>query len=134
MVMQIENMEKATQSMSKAYEEINSMAHAFGEATMQSASAMTKGMEEMARSASGMMQETMASSMNAGKSLMAAKNPQEAFAMQQEMMKDFFDRMMASAGKMTEISTRISKEVAEPVAQQVNTAMSKIMSKAKMAA
>ena len=133
-VMQTQNFEKATQSMMQAYEEINSTAKAFGEATLQSANAMTKGLEEITRSASGMLQETMANSLNAGKSLMGSKSIQEAIALQQEMAKDFFDRWVAGAGKITEISARVGKEVSEPVAQQVNSAVSKIMSKAKMAA
>jgi phasin family protein len=129
----IEQMDKATQGMMQAYEEINSMAKAFGEATMQSASAMTKGIDELARSASGIMQESVARTMNASKTMMAAKNPREIMDMQAEFMKDCFDCWMAGTGKISEISARVTQEVIDPVAQHANAAISKAMVKARAA-
>jgi len=129
----IEHMEKTTQGMMQAYEEMNAMAKAFGEATMQSAAAMTKGWEEISRSASGILQESMARTMSAGKTMMAAKNPKEIMDMQAEFMKDCFDYWMAGTGKISEISARITQEVMDPVAQQTNAAMSKMMVKARAA-
>jgi phasin family protein len=129
----IEQMDKATQGLMQAFEEMNVSAKAFGEAAMQSASAMSKGWEEISRSASGIMQESMARTMSAGKTLMAAKNPKEMMDMQAEFVKDCFDYWMAGTGKISEISARVTQEVIDPVAQHANATMSKIMVKTRAA-
>lgn len=134
MNMSMESVEKATQNLMQACEEINGMARAFGEATMQSATAMTKGWEEISRSANGILQESMARTMTASKSMMGMRDMRQVMQMQQDMMKDCMDCWMAGTGKMTEISARVSKEVVEPVAQQVSGSLTKIMSKVKAAA
>jgi phasin family protein len=130
----IEQMDKTAQGLMQAFEEMNASAKAFGEATMQSASAMTKGWEEISRSASGIMQESMARTMSAGKTLMGAKNPKEMMDMQAEFMKDCFDCWMAGTGKLSEISARVTQEVIDPVAQHASAAMSKMMVKTRSAA
>jgi len=129
----MEHIEKGTQGMMQAYEELNAFSKAFGEATMQSAAAMTKGWDELARAGSGIVQESMARMMNAGKTIGAAKNPREAMDMQAEFMKDCFDCWVAGTGKLSEISARVTQEVIDPVAQHANAAMSKMMIKARAA-
>ncbi len=134
MTINYNNVEKATQGVMQAYEEINDVARAFGEATMQSASALSKGFEEISRSAGGIMQESMERTMSASKTIMSCKSVKEAMELQNEFVKNCFDSWMAGTGKITEISARISKEVLEPVTQQVNTTMSKAMVKGRMVA
>jgi phasin family protein len=132
--MSMASVEKASASVMQAYEEMNNMARAFSEASMQSAAAMTKGWEEISRTASGMVQESVARSMEASKAMMGMKDVRQMVEAQQEMVKEFCDSWMAGTGKLGEISARISQEVAEPVSTQMNSAMGKIMAKARTAA
>lgn len=134
MTISINNVEKATHGVIQTYEELNNVARALSEATMQSASAMTKGWDEITRSAGGMMQESVERTMSASKTMMSCKSMREAMEMQNEFIKTCFDSWMAGTGKLTEISARISKEVMEPVTQQVSSTMNKIMVKTRLAA
>lgn len=134
MDMQTENFEKATQSMMKAYEEINHISREMSQATMQSATALSEGLKEMAQSANGLMQEQYARSVTVGKSMMSAQSVQDAMKMQADFMRDMMDSWMSSGSKMSEMMARISKDVMDPVAQQANSAMSKVMSRMKSVA
>lgn len=132
--MQTENFEKATQSMMKAYEDINHISRELSQATMQSATALSEGLKEMAQSANGLMQEQYARSVTVGKSMMSAQSVQDAMKMQADFMRDMMDSWMSSGSKMSEMMARISKDVMDPVAQQANSAMSKVMSRMKSVA
>lgn len=132
--MQTESFEKATQTMMKAYEEINHMSREIGQATMQSATALSEGMKEMAQSANGLVQEQFARSVSMGKSVMSAQSVQDAMKMQADFVRDMMDTWMSNSSKMSEMMSRISKDVMEPVTQQANAAVSKMMSRMKSAA
>lgn len=126
--------EKATQNMAKAYENINDLAREHVDAAMKSASAMSRGMEEIARNANGLLQESFARSVSAGKTLMGAKDPREILNMQNEYLKDCFDCWVAGTGKISEISARMTQDVVKPMAEHANNAMSKITQKTRAAA
>jgi phasin family protein len=129
-----EPMEKAAQGMMQMYEEANDFARNSMEAMLRSAAAMTKGWDETARSTGGLLQESLARVVSAGKTIMSAKNPREMMDMQTEFMKDCFDCWMSGTGKLSEISSRAAKEAIEPVAQHTNNAVVKFAQKAKAAA
>jgi len=101
---------------------------------MKSASAMSRGMEEIARNANGLLQESFARSVSAGKTLMGAKDPREILNMQNEYLKDCFDCWVAGTGKISEISARMTQDVVKPMAEHANNAMSKITQKTRAAA
>lgn len=129
----IEHMEKMTNGLMKACEEAGSMAREQIDAAMLSAAAMTKGIEEIARNANGLIQESMARSVSAGKTLMGAKTMQEMMDMQNEFMKDCFDCWMAGTSKISEISARMTQDVMKPIADHTNSAINKAMQKARAA-
>lgn len=128
-----EQMEKMTQGLAKACEEMNAMAREHAEAAAKSVAAATKGWDEITRSTNGLMQESFARTVTVGKTLMTTKNMNDMANLQAEFFRDFFDGWMASTGKITEISVRVTKEMMDPLAQHANDAFSKIMQKARAA-
>jgi hypothetical protein len=129
----MEHIEKATQGIMNAWEEFNHVAREHMDATLKAATAMTKGMEDIMRNTNGLFQESMMRTVNAGKTLMGAKNVQEVASLHTEFMKDFFDCWATGTGKISEISARMTQDTMTPMAEHANNTMSKIAQKAKAA-
>ena len=129
-----EQIQKATQHVVTAYEEIGSMARDHFDATLKSANAASKGWDELARSTSGMFQETLALVVSTGKTIMGARSLREVAELQNEIVKDMFDNWVASTNKLSEISARVTQDVVAPIAEHTNTAFHKIAQKVKTAA
>lgn len=129
-----EQLEKATQSLMQAYEEVNAFARASVDANLKSVTAAAKGWDESSRSAGSLVQENISRLLNAGKTVTEAKSVRDVVTLQQELMKDCVDLWMAGAAKLSEISARTAKDVVEPVAQHANDAISRIMQKTRAAA
>lgn len=130
----IEHMEKATQGMMKACEDASGMAREHMDAAMKAASVVSKGMEEIVRNTSSMLQESMAKSMEVGKSMMSAKSVPEAMNTHGEFMKECFDNWVAATGKISEISARMAQDAMGPITEQTNNTITKFTQKAKQAA
>jgi phasin family protein len=130
----IEHIEKATQGMMKACEDASGMARDHMDAAMKAASVVGKGMEEIVRNASNMIQESMARGAEVSKHMMSAKSMPEALNAHSEFMKDCFDTWVATTGKISEISARTAQEAISPIAEHTNNAINKFKQKFKEAA
>ena len=128
-----DTIEKTTQGMMQMVEEVNSFTRNSMDAALRSLTAMTKGWDETARSTGGLMQESMARAVSAGKTIMGAKSMREMMDLHTELMKDYFDCWMTGTGKLSEISARTTKEAIEPVAQQASSVVTKMTQKSRAA-
>lgn len=131
---QTEQIQKATQSVMSAYEEIGSLARDHLDATIKSASAASKGWDELARSTNGIFQESLARVVSSSKTILGARSLREVADLQNEIVKDMFDSWVASANKISEISARVTQDVVAPITEHTNTAFHKIAQKVKAAA
>jgi phasin family protein len=130
----LEHIEKATQGVMKACEDASCMAKDHVDATMKAAAVVGKGMEEIMRNTSSLVQESMARGMEVSKTIMNAKSVPEAMNTHSEFMKDCFDTWVAATGKISEISARMAQEAMSPIAENTNNAINKISQKVKQAA
>lgn len=128
-----DQVEKATQAMANAYEEMNKYARETVDMSIRAANAFTKGWEETTRSAHALLQDNFARAMAAGKTIAAAKNIRDVVDTHNEFVKDYVDAVISNTGKITEISARVTKEVVEPIAQHATDTVSRIMQKARAA-
>jgi phasin family protein len=131
---QTEQMEKVTQGLMQACEDINAACCKSMDTMMESTTAVTKGYEEFSRNLGQFMQESMSRAMNASKTMMSAKSIKQIAELQSEFMKEFFDSWMAGTGRLSEISARTTQEAFEPVTKQANTAFNKVADEAQRAA
>ena len=129
-----EQMQKATTSMMTVYEELGTLAREQFDATIKSAAALTKGWDELARSTSGMMQESVARAVSASKTILGARSLREVTDLHNEMVKDMFDNWVASTGKISEISARVTQDAVAPISEQSSKTFHKIVQKVKTAA
>ncbi len=130
----MEHIEKTTQGIMKACEDASGVARDHMDATMKAASVVGKGVEEIIRNTSTMIQDAMARCMEASKNIMSAKSMPEAMNMHSEYMKDCFDTWVAVAGKVSEISARTTQDAISPIAEHTNNTISKFTNKMKDAA
>jgi hypothetical protein len=126
--------EKATQGVMHACEEMNVLARDHMDATMRSATACLQGCAEINQNVNGLVQESMARAANAGKTILGAKSMKEMVDLQSEFIKDFFDCWMAGTGKISEISARTTRATVDPLAEHANKTMGKIAQRTKQAA
>ena len=117
----------------KACEDMNAMMSSYLGAATRSSAASWQGLEDLAKNVGGFMNESLARSVSASKTIMSAKTPQEAADTHAEFLKDCFDGMVAGGGKLSEISLRAAKSAMEPLSQHTNEAMGAMMKKAKIA-
>lgn len=130
----IEHMEKTAQGVMKACEEAGDHVKNHMDATLKAATIVGKAMEESAKIASGMFNESMMRGVEAGKQMMNAKTLSDAMNTHSEFLKDCFDTYVAGTGKISEISARMAQEAMNPIAENTNNAMNKFAQKVKQAA
>src|ERR1700733_7324799 len=118
-----EQMEKVTQGIIQACDEVNVGCCKSVDAMIEATAAMSKGCEEFSRKLGSLMQESVSRTMNAGKTMMAARSIKEISDLHAEFTKGLFDQWLAGTGRLTEISARVTQEALEPVTRHANDAM-----------
>ena len=126
-----EQMEKVASGVMEACDEMSSQYIKSVDAMVEATAAMSKGYEEFSRRLGALMQDSIARTMNASRTMLSAKTMKEMGDLQTEFAKEFFDQWMAGTGRLSEISARTTQEALSPVAKQANDAMGKATRKAQ---
>ncbi|MDP9127828.1 MAG: phasin family protein [Pseudomonadota bacterium] len=125
--------EKAAQGFMQACEHVSLITRDHLDAAVKSANVTLDGCHEINHNVHNFVQDSMAHVVNAGKTILSAKSPREAFDLHAEFVKQAFDNWIAGTGKLSEISARVTKEAVSPLAEQANHTISKIVQTAKAA-
>jgi phasin family protein len=120
-----EHMEKVTQGIMQACDDMNVNCCKSVDALVEATTAMSKGCQEFSRRLGTLVQESVARAMNTGKIMMSAKSVKEIADLQSEFAKEFFDQWVEGTGHLSQISARVTQEALSPVAKHANDAMSK---------
>lgn len=129
----INHVEKVSQNMIQACEEAQATAREHVDAAMRSAAVAWEGYSEINQKVTGLLQESMARAVNAGKTMAGAKSLQEAAELHASFVREMFDSWIAGTGRITEISARVTKEAFDPITEQANNTMGKIAQRTKAA-
>ena len=81
---------------------------------MKSVTAVTKGMQDMAREAADFSKKQFEASSAAAEKLMASKSIDKAFEVQADYAKTAYEAFVAQATKMGEIYADVAKEAYKP--------------------
>jgi phasin family protein len=130
----INHVEKVAQNVMQACEEAQATAREHVDAAMRSASVALEGCGEINKKLTGLIQESVARAVNAGKTLATAKSLQEAADIHADYVRESFDSWIAGTGRISEISARVTKEALDPLAEQTNSTITKIAQRTKAAA
>jgi len=118
--------EKMSQNLMQACEDLSATCSQSMDAAMQSAAAVSKGYEEFNRKIGTLVQESLSHATSASRTLMTAKTLREAMDTHAEFVKECFDIWTTGTGRLSEISTRTTQEALEPVTRHAGSAFGKM--------
>jgi phasin family protein len=126
-----QSMEKIAQGLMQSCDEVNASCCKSVDVLMDATTAASKGCEEFSRKLGGLLQESVARTLGAGKVMLSAKNLQDVAETHSALMQGLFDSWMAGAGRLSQISARWTQEAFEPVMKHANDTMSEVARKAQ---
>lgn len=122
-----EQVEKASGSMFKNYNELTELNKANLDAVMASSNTFAKGFEAISKEFFSFAQANVEQSLAATKKLLAAKNAQDLMDMQSEFARGQFDKALAESAKLTEMGVQVANEAFEPLQSRVHVTVEKLM-------
>ncbi len=125
MQMSTEHVDKITDSLQKAYSDINIMMRDSMNAALQSTTIFTKGCEDLCDSMNALIQKSLDNGAAASRALVNVKNMHDLVDVQSSLVRGSFDSIMNEANRMMQMSSRIAQECVEPVTQNMNATIIK---------
>ncbi len=121
-----EQIDKITDNLMKACSDLNAIMRDSMNAALQSATALTKGYEEVCDSVNTIVQKSIENSAQASRALVNAKTVHDLMDTHSNLLKNGFDNILAEMNNITQLSARIAQQAAEPVTNHVNATINKI--------
>lgn len=127
-------MEMDMMKPNKQFEKLSQDATAMGQeqmdAMMKSTAIFQKGMEEIVKITTQIVQEAGEKNANATKSLMACKTLNELADVQSKLAQSSYDTFLSNATKLSELSVKLCTDSFAPINDQVGKAVKKASSAA----
>lgn len=118
-----EQIEKASQTFFKGYEDLASLGKGNVEAVVKSSAIVARGFEEMGRQIMALAQANMEHGVAAAKAAMNCTTLKQIVELQNDFAKTSFDKAMAEGNKLSELSVKVANEAIEPIQARVNVAV-----------
>lgn len=115
-----ENVEKASQTLFKGYDQFNTLAQGNYDAVSKSFGIWTKGLEDVSKAWAAYTQGTVDSTMTFGKQVLGAKSLNEVVDLQNTFTKSAFDTFVAESTKISEMSVKTASQAIEPIKARVD--------------
>ena len=122
-----EQVEKASQSMFKSYDEMTEISKENVDAVVAFNTKIAKGYEDLSKEIVAFTQASFEAQVEATKAIFGAKSLREVIDLQSEMTRSQFDKVMAESAKITEMSVKVANEAYEPLQARVNMTVEKMM-------
>jgi phasin family protein len=122
-----EQVEKASASAFKSYEDLSKFSKENLEAYVTAGTTVAKGLETIGRAWVNFTQETFEAGAQVAKALLSAKTLREAVDVQTDFAKTTFDKLVAEGTKVSEISVKVANEAAEPLNARLNATIEKML-------
>lgn len=118
---------KAGSAAFKGYEDVLSFGKENLDAWVRSGTILAKGWQETSKVVMGLTQEVLEEGMAASKAMMTVKSVKELVDLQSSLVKTGFDKVVAEAGRISEVNFKLAEQAVEPINERVTIAMAKIM-------
>ena len=115
-----QNVEKASQTVFKGYDQFNTLAQGNYDAVSKSFGIVSKGFEGVSKAWMAFTQSTVDSTVDFGKQVLAAKSLNEVVDMQSSFTKSTFDSFIAEGTKISEMSVKTASQAIEPLKARVD--------------
>lgn len=118
-----ENVEKASQTVFKSYDQFNTLAQGNYEAVSKSLGILSKGFESVSKAWADYTKVSVDTGMAFGKQVLGAKSLNEVVDLQNSYTKSAFDSFVAESTKISEMSVKTASEAIEPIKARVDEAV-----------
>lgn len=122
-----EQIEKASVSAFKAYEEFSKFQKDNYDAYVAASTIFAKGAENVGKTWMSLTQEALENAAQTAKALLGAKTLREAVDLQSDFAKSNFDKFVAEGTKLSELSVKVTNEAFAPINARVNVAVEKLL-------
>lgn len=115
-----DNVEKASQTVFKGYDQFNTLTQGNYEAVTKSFGILSKGLEGVSKAWADYTKVSVDSTMAFGKQVLGAKSLNEVVDLQNTFTKSAFDAFVAESTKISEMSVKTASEAIEPIKARVD--------------
>lgn len=122
-----EQLEKASVSAFKTYEEMSKFQKDNYEAYMAASTILAQGVENIGKAWVAFTQQNMENAAQTAKALLGAKTLREAVDVQSDWAKANFDKFVAESTKLSELSVKVANEAYAPINARLNVAVEKML-------
>ena len=123
MTMTKEQVEKASKSVLKGYDDMTQLGQKNVEAFVAAGNVWAKGAESIGKAYFNMLQVTAEASVEATQAMFAAKTVKEAVDLQSGFAKSNAETIVSEGKKINEITAKVANEAFAPIQTQVNETM-----------
>lgn len=122
-----EQVEKASETIFKRYDEIAGLGKDNVDAYVRSTAALTKGFESLNKQLMSIAQSTVEANVATAKAIFGAKTLREVIDLQTEFSRSRFDSAVAESAKLTEMTMALTNDAIEPIQLSMNATVEKFM-------
>ncbi len=122
-----EQVEKASSTLFKGYDEVASLGKESVDAYVASTSVLAKGIEAMSKELMGFTQSAVEANVANAKALFGAKTLREVIDLQSDFSRGRIDSLVSESAKLTELSLNLANDTFEPIQVQLNATVEKLM-------
>lgn len=114
----------------KSYEEASVVAKDALDAVVASSEVLSQGLQYLGDAVYGLTQQSIDDSIEAGKQILAAKTFRELVDLQSSLAKTQFDRLLAEAPRLGDLSVKLVEDTVAPLSASLNAAVDKMVKSA----
>lgn len=122
-----EQVEKASETIFKRYDEIAGLGKDNVDAYVRSTAALTKGFESLNKELMSIAQSAVEANVATTKALFGATTLRELIDLQTEFSRSRFDSAVAESAKLTEMTMALTNDAIEPIQLSMNATVEKFM-------
>lgn len=122
-----EQVQKASSTMFKGYDDVASLGKESVDAYVASTGALAKGIEAMSKELMVFTQSAVEANVANAKALFGAKTLREAIDLQADFSRSRIDSLVSESARLTELSLNLANDTFEPIQVQLNATVEKLM-------
>lgn len=122
-----EQVEKASETIFKRYDEAASLSQENVDAYVLSSTVFAQGVESMGKELMSFAQSAVEANVATAKALFGATTVRELIDLQTEFQRSHFDSLVAESAKLTELSVALANDTFEPIQVRLNANVEKLL-------
>lgn len=122
-----EQVEQASQTLFRRYDEAASFSRDNVDAYVQSSTLFAKGVESLSKELMTIAQSAVEANVATTRALFGAKSVREVIDLQTEFSRSRFDALVAESAKLAELGMTLASETIEPIQARLNATVEKFV-------